>query len=182
MLPVITRINNVLTPEECRHIIDLNKNRLEPAYLRNKVINTKVRRSKIAWIHPKDPQFKSIIDKCHYQMAKAALTHNVELKVFERSQFTQYKPFGFYKKHCDVGTKYGKRVISATIELSNPDDYYGGGISIQAGDTFRHYKSPQGTMIIFPSILTHQANTVWYGTRYSLVIWGVDHNTVGEKK
>ena len=182
MLPLITSVSNVLTPEECQLIIDINKDRLEQAYLKDKVVDTKVRRSKIAWIDPKDPRIEAIIRKCNHQMIKAAEHHGIELKVFERPQFTQYTSFGHYKKHSDVASRQGKRILSATIELSNHNDYCGGGISIQCGAKFLRYKRPQGFMTMFPSILTHQANTVWWGTRYSLVLWGVDHNTIGEKK
>ena len=186
MRPIVTLIDNLLTPDECQLIIDLNKDRLESAYLSNKVVDTKIRRSKIAWINPRDPntdpRLRGIIDKCNYHMSQAAKKHDIELKVFELPQFTQYTSFGHYNKHCDVAINGGKRILSATIELSNSNDYYGGGISIQCGSDNHRYKRSQGSMVIFPSILTHQANTVWWGTRYSLVLWGIDHNTIGDKR
>jgi len=61
--------------------------------------------------------------------------------------------------------------LSATIFLSQPDEYDGGGLIIQ--DTFgQHaFKLPAGHMVIYPAGSLHQVNEIKKGTRIAAVLW-----------
>jgi len=175
MRSLVTHVKNILSPEECREIIDDQIPWLSPGLTGGGKKTTKEwRKSDVAFIPNNHPHLKKYISRIHKVIADIARTvHQTEITAFEHAQFTRYKSFGFYKPHNDVQIVAPMRTISATIELSNPQDYIGGGITIYSTTT-KGVKQPkeQGTLITFPSLALHEANTVYWGTRYSLVIWG----------
>ena len=61
-----------------------------------------------------------------------------------------------------------KRVLSVSVQLSNPSSYKGGELIF---DNTEPMEDAQGTVIIFPSNLYHRVNPILSGTRYSLVQW-----------
>jgi len=83
---------------------------------------------------------------------------------------------GEYKKHHDVfwinGTNYHRK-LSAVVQLSDPNDYEGGDLKLYNqnetidADAIRQ----QGTVVMFPSFIEHQAEKVTKGKRYSLAAW-----------
>ena len=53
----------------------------------------------------------------------------VELPVIEAVQYTHYAVGEWYGWHVDVGECAGPhRIVSASVELDDPKDYYGGGL------------------------------------------------------
>ena len=171
----ITYVRNVLSPEECQLIINDQLPWLHASNVGGgREVAKKVRKSDVCFIPNEHPTLRPLIKRVHDIIIDIARTvHQTEITTFEHAQFTRYKPFGFYKPHIDVGSGDAMRTISATIELSNPKDYIGGGIKIH-NHAIKAKTQPkqQGGLITFPSLALHEANTVWYGTRYSLVIWG----------
>ena len=84
---------------------------------------------------------------------------------------------GEYKKHHDVfwlnSDKNYHRKLSAVIQLSDPNDYDGGDLVLypqQESPSSFEIKT-QGSVILFPSFIEHQANKVTRGKRYSLACW-----------
>lgn len=77
--------------------------------------------------------------------------------------------------------KIGKiRKLSATINLNLPGDYEGGNLKFDYGphtEGERYHECteirPQGSIIVFPSFISHQVTPVTKGTRYSLVLWSL---------
>ena len=126
---------------------------------------------------------------------------NYEVDNMEQWQYTVYDhnpdaPTGdFYTWHTDCGPEpysNGKtRKLSASIQLSCPDDYEGGHFQwIEQTDVFDSLKTRDqvirqddlicsapmsgkelGSLIVFPSWLHHQVTPVTKGTRKSLVVW-----------
>ena len=170
----ITHVKNVLTPEECQAIIDDQLPRVGISMVGGgPVVAKKVRKSGVSFIPNNHPTLKPYIRRIHDIMVDIARTvHQTEITTFEHAQFTVYKPFGFYKPHVDVQKIAPMRTISATLDLNDPNDYIGGGITIHNHPKAKKQKSSRGELITFPSLALHEANTVWWGTRYSLVIWG----------
>lgn len=90
-------------------------------------------------------------------------------------QFTEYHgdKKGKFDWHNDViwtEERAFDRKISVTVQLSDPVDYHGGAFE------FSDWPSPensreQGTVLVFPSYLTHRVAPVAQGTRRSLVAW-----------
>lgn len=69
----------------------------------------------------------------------------------------------------------GWRVLSATLQLSDPTNYTGGELLVGTGSAHRP-PAERGTLVVFPSYVIHTVRPVRGGTRFSLVIWfdGVD--------
>jgi PKHD-type hydroxylase len=97
-------------------------------------------------------------------------------------QFTIYKKFQFYNWHFDNGAAGDVRKVAMVINLCKPDSYLGGSLKIKAHKW--HDKSmarEQGSATLFPCYLLHKACPVWWGTRYSLVVWATGPNNGGLK-
>jgi PKHD-type hydroxylase len=100
---------------------------------------------------------------------------------FNQIQYTEYDASysGKYDWHCDV--QYAKsehpglhRKLSITIPLN--DDFEGGKFQLtttaESGDVIEP-TLPRGSMLLFPSHITHRITPVTKGRRKSLVIWVV---------
>ncbi len=63
------------------------------------------------------------------------------------------------------GSGYVRADVSATLFLSNPDEYEGGELTIE--DTFGAHglKLPAGSMVVYPSSSVHQVSPVTAGAR-----------------
>ena len=81
----------------------------------------------------------------------------------------------FYSAHRDLGPGQFWRKVSMTIQLTDPDDFEGGGLQVEhPGGSEEWMDTPhndRGDMIMFPSFMRHQALPVTKGTRKCLVIW-----------
>ena len=81
----------------------------------------------------------------------------------------------------DQNNRIGKvRKLSATINLTEPEQYKGGNLKFDFGphsDGERYHECieirPQGSMVVFPSFVHHQVTPVDVGIRYSLVLWSL---------
>lgn len=101
--------------------------------------------------------------------------YNFDIATIFDVQFTEYNADEqqFYGWHHDINftadTGYDRK-ISVIIQLSDPEDYEGGEFEfqeLQAPETFKK----RGSVLTFPSYLTHQVKPVTKGTRHSLVTW-----------
>lgn len=143
-------------------------------------LNTEVRRSKVRWIDRSHPQlgwlFAEVTSLFHIANHNA---FGAELWHLNEMQFTEYdaEDEGFYNWHNDVNWDDGRQVhrkLSLVIQLSDPEDYEGGDFEMQP----LHLGSPpadqlkqQGSVVVFPSLVTHRVTPVTKGTRHSLVAW-----------
>lgn len=85
-------------------------------------------------------------------------------------QFTTYKPGGFYDFHEDSSVcADGMRKLSLVISITDPDTYTGGEFEFEDGT--KPSLSKRGSIIVFPSIISHRVSPVITGVRYSLVNW-----------
>jgi predicted 2-oxoglutarate/Fe(II)-dependent dioxygenase YbiX len=179
--PIWTQVDNLFTKDECNQIIEVSKERLVSAETNKDGEPSKKtwgRRSQICWIDSQSC-LNALVARAARLLTDISLAeHCLNIDFIENPQFTQYKPFDYYRKHKDVGFGGPHRLMSATVELTNPKDYVGGGVWIDSlGGTKPRLN--QGSMVAFPSILNHSALPVWFGTRYSMVIWA---HFIGEKK
>jgi PKHD-type hydroxylase len=80
---------------------------------------------------------------------------------------------GFYDWHTDDGLKPKEnglvRKLSVSILLSDTNDFEGGMFEFENFDTQPILK--QGSIIVFPSQISHRVTPVTLGTRYSAVTW-----------
>ena len=132
------------------------------------------RRNKVSWFHKAEnkdlDKILNRIEDVFFIVSKDF--YNQKLNNVEPIQFTHYKFLNYYTYHIDSNPlpDTPNRVISATIELTNPKDYIGGGLQFK-NHSFPRPKLKSGTMIAFPSLMLHKALPVYYGTRNSLVLW-----------
>lgn len=175
MRPIYTVVENVLTPEECDRIIEVQGQLLEDACFNNQdtlLIPSLKRKSKVSWV-AEGSELEPIMRKLVWILTDVAKSkHDADINWVEPIQYAEYPILGRYGYHFDV-SPVGEhhRLISASVELSDSVSYIGGGLSFD----LENVKNPpklKGSMIIFPSMLKHSAKTVWYGKRRSLVLWG----------
>lgn len=174
MRPIYKYYNNVLSKEECEYLIKYSEDKLEVAKTANIKSSLFMRKSKVAWITPESGEecnkiVRKIIDLMFYESES---THSQELSEIESIQIARYNLLDHYNKHIDIGSEGNYRILSGVVELSNPKDYTGGGLDIFIADKKYNIPLQQGTVVFFPSILTHRAKPVFYGSRYSMSLWG----------
>lgn len=87
-------------------------------------------------------------------------------------ELIRYRKGGEFKWHSDdtpVDNSRMDRKLSMTIQLSEPEDYEGGDLE------FKDFENMdirgRGTVVVFPSYVTHRITPLTSGTRYSLVAW-----------
>lgn len=167
-LPVYVR-EGFLSIEECEA-----SRTLLPGRPPNAAVNTssyearsqpKVRRGRATFIRH---------ESLSARIAEAVRSVNERFYRFETSgneplQLAEYAVGDFYDWHLDIGPgKAALRKLSASVQLSAPDEYDGGELEIWgSGKTDR----AQGTLIVFPSYLLHRVVPVTRGVRRSLVAW-----------
>ena len=163
-----------------------------------------IRQSTNKWIYHDDPKFSVDLKQKIFDgmmQANQMSGWNYEVDFMENWQYTVYdhnpeRPTGdFYTWHTDCGAipyENGKiRKLSASIQLSSPDEYEGGHFQwIEHGHVYDNLKrrdqvirqdelicsAPMsgrelGSLLVFPSWLHHQVTPVTRGTRKSLVVW-----------
>ena len=167
-------------------------------------VDNSVRQSTNKWIYHDDPKFSVDLKQKIFDgmmQANQMSGWNYEVDHMENWQYTVYdhnpdRPTGdFYTWHTDCGAEpyqWGKiRKLSASIQLSAPDEYEGGHFQwIETTKVFDNLKKREdvirqdelicsapmsgrelGSLLVFPSWLHHQGTPVTRGTRKSLVVW-----------
>lgn len=91
--------------------------------------------------------------------------------------FNRYGPGKKFDNHVDNAIRFapgGERVradLSATVFLSEPDEYDGGELTVE--DTFgtHEVKLPAGDMVLYPSSSLHRVEPIRRGERTSVILW-----------
>jgi PKHD-type hydroxylase len=138
-----------------------------------------LRSSKIRWVNPADENSKFISDLLWYYGREANKNaFGFDINYLLDIQYTKYiaEENGKYDWHYDTfwanPTTYDRK-LSIIIQLSDSADYEGGNFEI---DPF-HPQLPadkireKGSVIVFPSFLSHRVTPVTKGERISLVSW-----------
>lgn len=139
--------------------------------------NEEFRRSDIRWINPHTEP--NIVNMLWYHASEAnRAAFGFHIDYLGEIQFTEYHStnLGKYDWHYDTFWASGRaydRKLSVVVQLSDPADYDGGDFQFDTGipqlDQFAVRQ--QGTILVFPSFLTHRVTPVTRGTRRSLVSW-----------
>lgn len=176
----------VLNDKQCKDIVSLwGHLDVKPAEIYNDIDDgseqTDFRQGQIAWVDPQMcPHWPRIRDEIiRWNFGKQfALNGRFSL------QLARYTKGSKFKKHQDISIKqwshmkdsYSCRKISASIQLSNSEDYEGGTFlffskKTKEGSQAIHAPRGKGDMFMFPSYCEHEVETVRSGERFSLVIW-----------
>jgi PKHD-type hydroxylase len=99
------------------------------------------------------------------------------LKVFP-PLFNRYEGGGNFGMHIDTAVRYTSlpphRVrtdLSATLFLSNPDEYDGGELTVEDTYGVHKVKLPAGHLILYPSSSLHEVKPVTRGARIAAFFW-----------
>ena len=135
----------------------------------------KTRVTRVAWMERK-PEAAWLFAR----LEEAALKINSDFYGFdlfgltEAIQYTVYvdSEGGHYDWHVDLGARNVEfRKISLSLQLSDPAQYEGCDLVLQAGNGPESVERARGTLIAFPSYVLHRVTPIESGTRKSLVIW-----------
>lgn len=182
-------MENFLSTAECEWLVNygsqqklakgLNRNQTETHYRSSNIAFLELV-SEVDWL--KDKIINKILPVNNKYM-KWNLTH------LDRFQYTTYDKDDYLTAHNDDYFDYlvspdspeqdlWIRKLSVSILLSDPSEYDGGELEIQAprGTSEMPYdkrkiKPPKGTAIIFPSFYIHEVHKVTKGHRRALVAW-----------
>ncbi|MSO72323.1 MAG: Fe2+-dependent dioxygenase [Rhodospirillaceae bacterium] len=175
---MLIQIPKVLTAEqigECRAVLDKAEwvdGRNTAGYLSQRVKDNQ----QVPDTHPIGRQLGEMILKVlekHSLFTSAALPLKVVPPLFNRYSGNQN-----YGRHIDgairpvTGTPHRVRTdLSATLFLTQPEDYDGGELVIE--DTFgqRRVKLPAGDMVLYPGTSVHRVEPVTRGTRPASFFW-----------
>ncbi len=134
-----------------------------------------MRITRIAWVE-RNPDTAWL----YARLEEAVLEFNKEFYrydlygVVESLQYTVYDGAegGHYNWHVDHGEHNQEpRKISLSLQLTDPAQYEGCNLILQAGDGPWVAERARGTLIAFPSYVLHRVTPIQSGTRKSLVIW-----------
>ena len=169
-----SHIDRFFTKQECEAIIEYGKKQnLEDATVGDGYLNSKARKSKIAFIGP-TAEIRHVYEK----LTDAVFLLNDRLWDFdlyafgEHLQFTEYTPGGKFASHSDFIPGGPIRKLSIILQLTDENEYEGGDI-----EAFPSIEKPmvlpraQGTVLAFPSYMMHRVTPITKGTRHSLVGW-----------
>ena len=170
--------HDVLTPEQCKRLVELGSKDLAKSDIikERPKVNT-LRKSRNSWFN-NGCEGSEILEIAVARMSEVSFhALNYSLSLIEPIQFTSYEKGDYYGWHYDqwgISPPQDKpdRIVSASIELCDPDSYGGGGLEFfkLGGEPVPDVKL--GSMVVFPSFLPHQAREVTSGRRCSLVLWG----------
>lgn len=93
-------------------------------------------------------------------------------KNFDSMKFLNYETGMYYKTHNDHYMMGSIRSdYSCTVFLSNPDEYDGGELVVNVGNSEIPYKLKKGEAVIYPTGLMHRVDEVLSGSRKVVVFW-----------
>ena len=183
----------VLSPDFCDKVIEHCKTLQSEFAQTGKIVpnqtkgqknrTKKIRNSTISWV--RDVWITKEIDYYIHEANKKA-DWNFDIRDSESIQFTEYKVGQHYDWHTDsfngphyTGEYTGTmRKLSATVSLTDPNDYDGGYLEFdfkEGKNSQNNYKCmeilPRGSIVVFPSYTWHRVSPLTRGTRHSLVRW-----------
>lgn len=141
--------------------------------------NDNYRRSEIRWVNAYDANNKDIVDIIWYFAQQANRNaFGFDINYLNDIQYTVYNSDveAKYDWHHDTfwanPTTYDRK-ISIVIQLSDPADYEGGVFELdyQYEQPPLNNLSMRGTVLAFPSFISHRVTPVTKGVRRSLVTW-----------
>jgi PKHD-type hydroxylase len=175
--------DSVISEDICKKIIKLGKkqtNKKKAEVGTKQRVNNKIRDCSVSFFSDKwvydilNPYLKSANNSAEW---------NFDINFCEPLQYCGYKKSEYYKWHQDTYfTKNHEdiRKLSLSLALNDNSEYEGGKFQFDLRDhdtgikrNILHAKelNKRGTIIVFPSFLTHRITPVTKGVRYSLVGW-----------
>lgn len=164
----------VLTPNQCRSvIIDAHIAGMKRAkIIRNGIsIYNLARTCDSCWLERDDKNrwLYELVEKSTHEVNEA--NFGFDLREVQTLQVLRYRPMQYFSWHLDVFPD-SFRKVTAVFNLSNPQEYRGGGFRIDGDQVYnRQYMRDIGSGLWFPSFIRHCARAPWWGERWVLVAW-----------
>lgn len=170
--------NNTFTDLELEKIKEYAKNQEISSATISPLATRKtedVRRTRVSWLFPNNETIWF-----YDRIAAVAQGLNSDFYNFDLYGFVEAMQFAIYEGdlnshydwHTDGSTISGSpRKLSLVLQLSDPSDYEGGELQLQAGSGITPVPKEKGLIVAFPSYILHKVTPVTQGTRYSLVVW-----------
>ena len=163
------------SPSECAQLTDLfvTLDATDGGLVAGR-FDQKVRQSSIVWLPESedlawvDARIANIVADANRQDFGYALEG-----FDEQLQIARYGNNHYYDWHIDrgKGSVAGRRKLTISVQLSQPEQYIGGALEINAdGHPFQAPRD-QGTAIVFSANTLHRVEPIISGLRYSLVAW-----------
>jgi len=168
---------NAFTQDEVDRIVALGDG-LSPmrAQIAGRKENTeRLRITRVAWM-----ERNAEMEWLYVRLEEVVLRLNTEIYKYElfglveAFQYTVYdgEEGGHYNWHVDMGRENVEpRKISLSLQLTDPVDYEGCNLVLEAGDGPYVAERGRGTVVAFPSYVLHRVTPIESGTRKSLVVW-----------
>lgn len=182
-------INNIITKEEAKYIIDNASIEFNDSTIAGQVLNTNIRKSKTAWLYKEsDPLILNIV-------TRIANIVKLPIENTEALQVVRYEPNGYYKEHhdscCDNSNicydfikRGGHRIKTVLIYLN--DDFTEGATYFPVLN--KKYKPPKYSAIIFNPLAVncnkchpkalHAGLPVASGVKYVANLWFREHEFI----
>ena len=145
----------------------------------NGKIDKKIRDSNISWAPPNHWIEGILLTHAFYANESANWHYNITHS--KSVQIGEYTDNGHYDWHQDWdpfnNIHSNIRKISMVCLLNDRSEFEGGEFAIKLMDDEKIINLEQGTIIAFPSFLTHKVYPVTKGTRISAVSWIVGDRT-----
>ncbi|MGJ3261382.1 MAG: 2OG-Fe(II) oxygenase [Rhodospirillales bacterium] len=134
----------------------------------------KVRQSALVWL-PEGDAFEWVAQRV------TRLAGDANRDVFryaldgfeEQLQLASYGPGHYYNWHVDRGrgAVAGRRKLTLSVQLTDPEEYVGGELELNADGHPFQVPVDRGAMVAFPAHTLHRVAPVVSGNRLSLVTW-----------
>lgn len=157
---------------ECERIIALSEKMrpLEGGIMEDSRAAPEVRQSSVFFVDRNDDT-QWLFAKLDVATTEINQVFGFEIVGIREVQLACYRAGHFYDWHMDIGKgPLSMRKLSLSLQLSDPGSYEGGELEIQHGES-RTAPKALGTVIVFPSYLSHRVTPVTRGNRWSLVAW-----------
>ena len=180
MLPRTVFGRSILTPEECKVLCDYGSSKCKESVVESgeRLFEVSDHRNSLNTFFDRgdDPEVDKILGTVVRSYLEASAEHLLfPISHIESPQYAEYTEGMYYNYHWDcIDDPLMDRDVSASLFLSDSNDYEGGQLEFENVDNGKSFKveENQGDMIVFPSLFRHRVNAVTKGIRRSLVIWG----------
>ena len=170
--PHFVHVPKVLTPAQCRRIIEHADGKWGAAAVGDGQVNPDIRDSDVAWLDATAP------DSDWHWLHRRVLAHGSRVNDehfgldigggMQAHQITRYRPGQFYEQHVDVGNNAPTRTLSCAITLRRAGR--GGGTHFPDSPE-QPPRQLVGDALFFRADEPHSALPVERGERFSLITW-----------
>jgi PKHD-type hydroxylase len=116
-----------------------------------------------AWVYQRITSMVAQLNAKHFQFEITGLDEPLYHVTYDAADQ------GHYMWHTDVGAT--TRKLSITFQMTDPADYDGGDLEMNAFGVVDKCPRERGTLVLFPSYYVHRVTPVTRGTRSALVAW-----------